>query len=160
MPRGVHFAISAAQAKRLLRADDDDELAEMVDEIEEEWKQAFETDKGWDALHRCFSNGSLELGEGASPLRLAIFGGNVLNEQADYFVVLLTPIQVSKVAKELGRVTESWLRGRYFDQEFPDYEGEKSDEDFAYTWSCFKGMPEFFASAAKAKKHVIFTVAE
>ncbi len=156
--RGVHFAIDSAQAKRLLAAEDDEALLEIVGEIEEEWDGAFETDKAWDALHRCFSNGTLDLGEGEPPLNLVFFGGKVLNQDDDYYVVLITPTEVSEVAAALPKVTEAWLRKRYFDLTFPDYQGEKSEEDFAYTWSSFQGMPKFFARAAKDKRHVVFTV--
>jgi hypothetical protein len=33
----------------------------------------------------------------------------------------------------------------------------KSDEDFEYTLSNFDGLPEFFARAAEAGRHVVFT---
>ena len=159
---GVHFAIKATTAKRLLKAEGDDEaLVELVqEEIVEEWDEArlFETDKAWDALHRCLSDGTLEVTAGTPPLNLCFFGGKVLNEESDYFVVLLTPAQVGKVAKALPKVTESELRKRYFDQKFPGYQGEKSEEDFDYTWTQFQGLPEFFARAAKEKRWVVFTV--
>jgi hypothetical protein len=156
--RGVHFAITSEQADQLLAADDDEELVGLVEAIEEEWDAAYETDKAWDALHRCLSNGTLNVLEGEPPLNRAFFGGKVLNEDDEYFVVLVTPAEVREVAAALGKVSESWLRSRYFDLSFPDYQGEKSEEDWGYTWSHFQGLPEFFAQAAKNERHVIFTV--
>ena len=155
---GVHFAITKGHAKRLLSAEDDDALAEIVEEIEDEWDEpfVFETDKGWDALHRCLSNGTLDPEEGEKPLSLTFFGGKMLNED----VVLLTPADVSDVAKALAGVTEKWLRGRYFDLPFPDYDGEKSEEDWAYAWGQLQGLPDWIARVAKAKRHVIFTVSQ
>ena len=158
--RGVHFAIDSDQAKRLLAAEDDDELISIVEEIEEEWDGAFESDKAWDALHRSLSNGTLDPEEGEPPLNTVFFGGKVLNQDDDYHVVLITPREVSEIATALAKVTEPWLRSRYDALEFPDYEGEKSDEDFAYTWSSFQGLPKFFSRAAKDKRHVIFTVSQ
>ena len=38
------------------------------------------------------------------------------------------------------QVTEPWLRGRYFDLDFPDYQGEKSEEDWDYTRTQFQGL--------------------
>jgi hypothetical protein len=57
-----------------------------------------------------------------------------------------------------AKVDEPWLRSRYFDVSFPNYRGEKSEEDWEYTWSNFQGLPEFFAQAANAGQYVIFTV--
>jgi hypothetical protein len=157
--RGVHFAINAEQAERLLAAEDDEELVEIVsEEIEEAWELAFETDKAWDALHRCLSNGTLNSLEGDPPLNRVFFGGRTLNKDDDYFVVLVTPAEVREIANALATVTESWLRSRYFDIPFPDYQAEKSEADWAYTLSNFHGLPEFFARAAGQGRYVIFTV--
>jgi hypothetical protein len=156
---GVHFSIDAAQAERLLGAADDDELLELVEEIEEEWADAFETDKAWDALHRCLSDGTLT-GEGKVPLDRVFFGGRTLNESDDYFVVLVTPAEVREIADALAKVDAAWLRGRYFELPFPDYQGEKSDEDWEYTLANFDGLPEFFARAAAAGRHALFTVSQ
>lgn len=157
--RGVHFAIEPSQAERLLAARDDEELVAIVqEEIEEAWEMPFETDKAWDALHRCLSNGTLDSGEGEPPLNRVFFGGKTLNENEDYFVVLVTPSEVGEIAAALANVTEAWLRSRYFDVPFPDYQGEKSDEDWQYTLGQFEGLPEFFARAASEGRYVIFTV--
>ena len=163
MTLGMHFAISYEQAMKLLKCKSDEDLVQLVEEeIEEESTQenSFQTDKGWDAIHRCLSDGTLDVRKGTRPLNLAVFGGNTLNKGADYFVVLLTPTEVREVAEALGNVTENWMKKRYFDQKFPDYQGEKSQEDWEYTWSSFDGMPEFFAKAAAHKQHVIFTVSQ
>jgi hypothetical protein len=156
--RGVHFAITASVTRRLRAADDDEELLEIVGEIEERWDKPnlFETDKAWDALMRCFGDGTLDVPD-ASPLELAFFAGDLLTEGDDSYVILITPSQVARAAAALARVTEAWLRERYDTLAFPGYAG-KSDADFAYTWSSFQGMPEFFAAAATAKRYVIFTV--
>jgi hypothetical protein len=155
---GVHFAIGVEQAKQLLDAADDDELIAIVEEIEAVWESAFETDKAWDALHRCLSDGSLNATSGQPPLSQVFFGGRVLNEEPDYFVVLTTPEQVKEIAEALAKVTKPWLRSRYFELPFPDYQGEKSEDDWEYTFAQFEGLPEFFARAANDGRHVIFTV--
>lgn len=160
--RGVHFAITAARAASLQAAEDDDELVAIVEAIEEEWKEpyVFESDKGWDALHRCLSDGTLDPGGGTPPLNKIFFGGEMLNEEDDYFVVLITPAEVQEIAVALRAVTEAWLRPRYFDVDFPDYQSDKSELDFEYTSSQLHGLPELFAAAASAGRHVIFTVSQ
>lgn len=158
--RGAHFAIERKTARWLLAAADDDELVAVVDELEEQWDRdhLFETDKAWDALHRCLSDGTLDPEAGEPPLNQCFFGGRMLNQEDEYFVVLLTPAAVKRVATALEAVTEAWLRERYFDLEFPDYDGEKEEEDFRSAWSSFVGLPAFFARAAEEKRYVVFTV--
>jgi hypothetical protein len=158
--RGVHFAITEQQAERLLGAEDDEQLVAIVGEIEDEWDLAYETDKAWDALHRCLSNGTLSSGEGEPPLNRVFFGGNTLNQEDDYFVVLVTPAQVKEIAIALASVTEPWLRRRYFDVDFPYYQGEKSEDDWQYALGYFELLPDFFARAASAERCVIFTVSQ
>ena len=157
---GVHFAITAEEAERLLAAEDDDELRELVEEIEERWEHVYETDKAWDALHRCLSNGTLKVAEGDPPLNRVFFGGRTLNQEDDYFVVLVTPVEVREIATALAHMAEPWLRSRYFDVPFPDYQVDKSQDDWQYTLEHFQGLPEFFARAAAAGRHVIFTVSQ
>lgn len=156
---GVHFAITKAQVKALRNAEDDDELVELVEEIEESDDVLhFDSDKAWDGLHRCLSDGTLDPDGGARPLNLVFFGGEMLNEDDAYFVVLLEPKEVREVAAALADVGPDWIRERYRALEFPEYEEPKSEEDLGYLVSSFEGLPAFFARAAKEKLHVIFTV--
>lgn len=157
--RGVHFAIDASQAARLLGAEDDDELVALVtEEMEEEWELAFETDKAWDALHRCLSDGTLEPDGGTPPLNRVFFGGRILNEDDDYFVVLATPDEVREIAQALAAIGPDWIAERYDTLAFPDYQAVKSEEDRHYTLAAFEGLPAFYARAAREGRHVIFTV--
>ena len=100
MSLGMHFAITYEQAMKLLQCKSDEDLAAMVqEEIEEVSNEdnSFQTDKAWDAIHRCLSNGTLDVRQGTRPLNMAIFGGKILNKEANTFVVLLTPTE------EIGR---------------------------------------------------------
>ena len=163
MTLGMHFAVSYEQAMKLLKCKSDEDLVTMVqEEIEANAgeENSFQTDKAWDALHRSLSNGTLDVRQGERPLALAFLGGNILNRDSGYFVVLLTPTEVNQVAGALAKVTEDGLKKRYFDQKFPNYQGEKSQEDWEYSWSSFQGLPDFFARAAARKQHVIFTVGQ
>jgi hypothetical protein len=160
--RGVHFAVTTDRAEALLAAEDDDALVAIVEEIEEEWDESFvhESDKGWDALHRCLSDGTLDPERGEPPLNKVFFGGQMLNESDDYFVVMVTPSEVKEIAVALRSVTDEWLRRRYLELEFPDYQGEKSEEDFEYSAGQLDGLPALFAAAADAGRYVIFTVSQ
>lgn len=158
--RGVHFAVDAGVVARLLVAETDDEVMAIVEEVEESWERPFlfETDKAWDAAHRCLSDGTLDLGGGSYPLSHAILGGRQLHDGDDYLVALVTAEQVPDVAAALAPVDEAWLRARYATLESSDYRPYFSAEDLAYTWENVRGLAEFFGIAAGAGRAVIFTV--
>src|SRR4029079_6217404 len=124
MTIGMHFAIPYEQAMKLLQCKSDGELVTMVEEEIEEGSNednSFQTDKAWDPIHRCLSNGTLDVRQGTRPLNLTIVGGNILNQDPDSFVVLLTHTEVTQVGEALAQVTEEWMKKKYFDQKFPDY---------------------------------------
>ena len=73
---GVLFALTDADAPRLLAAEGPDAVMSIVEEIEEKWDEAWlaQTDKSWDAIHRSLSNGTRFHDEGEYPLNRAILG--------------------------------------------------------------------------------------
>ena len=158
--RGVYFALSDEDLKKLLKAKDDQErLSILQDEIEQKWDEEwlYEMDKSWDALHRCLTDGSLGFNKGAKPLSLCVLGGKQLYSGDDYIVSLKTPSEVADLARALPSITEQDLRKRYF--ALPsDYGMNFDEQDFQYTWDYLSGLPDFFAKAAAAGRHVVFTV--
>ncbi len=57
--RGVFFALSSAEKEGLLALGSDKERIEYVqEEIEAAWDEAhlLQTDKAWDAIHRCLTD--------------------------------------------------------------------------------------------------------
>jgi Domain of unknown function (DUF1877) len=159
--RGVHFAITLADMNDLLSAPDDDHLMKIVERVEAAWDVAniAETDKAWNAIHRCLTDGSLLYDGGTYPLNLVICGGRQLHKGDDYTIALVTPGQVKDAAAAIETVTEAWMRDRYFSLIKPaEYDGEHGDEDFAYTWEWFGGLRELFLNAASRERAVIFTV--
>jgi hypothetical protein len=162
MTLGVHFAIDAEAANRLLTATDDDQVDALVEEIEEDTigVDFCETDKAWDAIHRSLTDGYLGYDNGTFPLNAVILGGAQVHEGDDYIVSLLTPEQVREVARAAADVDQATLRAGYDRIDVEDYGPEFGDEDFAYTWSNYSDLVPFFQRAAEAGQHVIFTVAQ
>ncbi len=159
--RGVHFAVTAAQEKALLAAKSDRKLMELVEEIEQAWEEPFvsETDKAWNALHRCLTDGSLRYKSGEYPLNHCICGGRQLFRGRDYTVAFVSAPQVKNVAAALAKTTKPWMRKRYDQMDPEEYdEVEMGDEDFEYTWENFLGLRRFYQKAAEAGRAVIFTV--
>jgi hypothetical protein len=84
--RGVHFAITVEQADALLAAEGDDALMKLVEAIEQAWDKdnLAESDKAWDAMHRCLADGQLDHGNGTYPLNHCVLGPRQLHEGDDY----------------------------------------------------------------------------
>ncbi|GIE77043.1 hypothetical protein Aph02nite_29930 [Actinoplanes philippinensis] len=155
---GVHFAITAEQEKLLLDADgDDDAVSEILGDLEEEWPDddlKVDTDKAWDAIHRCLTDGTLDPDAGDPPLSLAVAGGRHLHDEM--YVVHVTAAEVREVAAALLDIDEAWLRERFGDFG-DDYDGAADEQDFQYTWSNLADLRDFYQRAAAAGRAVIFT---
>ena len=161
--RGVFFALTAAERERLLAYETDRErLGYVLEEIEQAWdeKHLLQTDKAWDAIHRCLTDGTLIIGPDPKPLGKVILGGRQLYSNTERFIInLIEADVVPEVAVALKAVTEEWMRNRYDRLRDTDYPQDfVSDQDWQYTWDWFSGIPDFFAHAAEEHRSVIFTV--
>jgi hypothetical protein len=160
--RGVLFAITQEQAQRLqaARGNNAAVLSIVQDEIEEAWDEEHlcQTDKAWDAIHRCLGGGTLQSGKGS--LSLCILGGEQLHMNDSYIVSLLTHEQVKSVAEAIRRLNKEWFRDAYFRIDPADYAlpGQLNEEDFEYTWAYFEDVREFYERAADEGRWSIFTV--
>ncbi|MET7403437.1 YfbM family protein [Dactylosporangium sp. NPDC005572] len=160
--RGMFFALTGDQEAALMATRDDDEVRALVEEIEMgDWDGEpldCETDKAWDAMHRCLSDGTLGSGRGLSPLDMTVLGVGNHHEGDDYVVTHVPANEVVQVAAALEAVDEAWMRQRYDRIDPTDYQGELSDEDFEYTWYWFTQVRDFYRKTAAAGRAVIFTV--
>ncbi|WP_229074949.1 YfbM family protein [Actinoplanes sp. DH11] len=157
---GVYFAITPEQEQSLLAADDNDEVADILEDLEESWSDAtlrVDTDRAWDAIHRCLAEGTLDPDSGEYPLSHAVLGGRHLHDE--YYVVHLAASQVRDVSEALQAVDPAWFRRRFDAIDDPDYDGARDAADFDYTWTNFVDVREFYARAAAAGRPVIFTAA-
>ena len=159
--RGVHFAITQEEYEKLMNIQSDEELINFIqNEFEEKWDEEwlFETDKAWDAIHRSLTDGKLEWENGIFPLKEVIIGGKNIYKGDDYIISIVTPQNVPIVAKALEKIDKKILQQGYSQIEQSDYDEEVGEEDFEYTWSSFKGLPQLFSKASLAGRAVIFTV--
>src|SRR5689334_9658536 len=101
--RGVHFSLSPDEVRKLESLKSDKDRLEYVqEEIEEEFFDSreddlVETDKAWDAIHRCLTDGTLSVVAGR-PLDLVVLGGRALYAGDDYIMTLKTPAEVKAAA--------------------------------------------------------------
>lgn len=161
--RGVLFALTDNQADRLLAASEqgDDQVKEIYEELDALWgtENLQETDKAWDSIHRCLSDGTTLLDGGTYPLNRTILGGRQLYLGDDYIVAFVTKYEVKVVATALKAVTKPWMRERFFQLIHTDYPKEYVDDEvFEYTWEYSEATRDFYRHAAKADRAVVFTV--
>jgi hypothetical protein len=157
--RGVHFAITVEQADALVAADSDDALMALIDELEEAWDadNTAESDKAWDAIHRCLTDGQLGAGNGEYPLSHCILGPRQLHRGSHYLVSLVLPHEVVDVAHALELATPEWMTTRYERIVPKDYAPEYGPEDLAYTLANLDDVRALFRKAAVRKRAVVFT---
>jgi len=158
--RGVHFALAEDDVRRLLAADGNEAILSIVAEIEKRWDEAWlaESDKAWDAMHRCLSNGTLYYDEGEYPLNRTVLGGKHLYDAEDTVVAYVAPSEVKDVAAALAPLTEEAFRTRYDAIDPDEYNGEHGKEDFDTTWSWFQRVRDLYRKAAAGGRAVVFTV--
>jgi hypothetical protein len=141
---------------------DRDRIDYIQEDIEEAWDEAhiLETDKAWDAIHRCLTDGKLTIGSATTPLGKLILGGTQLYSDTDEYIVnLIEHGELSEISAALKTVTKDWMNARYLQLKSTDYPAEGiSEDDFQYTWEWFSGIPDFIARADNEGRAVIFTV--
>ena len=160
--RGVFFALTDVQEAALMATRNDAEVRGFIEDVEMgDWDGEpldCETDKAWDAMHRCLSDGTLGSGRRLTPLDMAVLGGGHHHEGEDYIVAHLRADEVVRVAAALETVDQSWMRQRYDRIDADSYQGFISEEDFEYTWYWFEQVRDFYRRAADLNRAVVFTV--
>lgn len=173
----VLFALNEQEVKNLLEIERNKRSDYMHQEIEEVFFDDFpeylcELDKSWDAMHRMLTDGKLDFENKIQPLCNVIFGGEfvygltrqpsgevVVSEgEEDEYMILKTPQQVAEIVGVLPGITKEECRECYYKIDSEDYGMEPDEEDFEYTWEYFQKSLEFWKTAAKEKRYVLFTV--
>ncbi len=159
--RGVHFALSDADAQSLFDCPEDDRPDLISEEIEEnyfdnsrEW--LCETDKAWDAIHRALAENDLSYIY-KKPLDGVVMGGEQLYFGDDYIISFKDSSKVKDIAAQLDGVDEADFKRRYYETDQEDDGISLSDENFDYTWSNLVDLIDFYKRAAEANRSVIFT---
>lgn len=158
---GVHFAVAAESERELLAAADAgdvDAVGELLADLEENWPQpqlSVDTDKAWDEIHRCLTDGSLDPDGGEYPLSHAVLGGRHLHDE--YYVVHVSATEVGDVAAALRDIDRAWLRRRFDTLDATEYGGPRDDTGFAYVWQNLVDLRDFYARAARSGRAVLFT---
>jgi len=154
------------------RERDEYAMEEIGEKIEDEW--FVETDKAWDAMHRCLGEfppdtpymwpekeaGSWALPEnhGSYPLKIAVLGGKALDEnRSDFFLRLIESEQLPDLVEAIDKIDEDDMRERYFKHckgAWPEY----GEEDFGYTWAYFEEVRDFFREMKDKGRAILFSV--
>lgn len=157
---GVHTALDGADEANLLSLKSDEERYEfLTEEIEERYFKtpfAAESDKAWDAIHRCFDNGKLTY-DASTPLRMVVLGGTPLYDEDDYIIVYKSADDVREISGALQNVTADALRRLHDQIDEREYGGRLDQQHWEYVWHWFEGVRGLYARAAEANRAVVFT---
>ncbi|GAA4469528.1 YfbM family protein [Novipirellula rosea] len=159
--RGVHFALTDEQREQLLAIVESqgDVISFIQEDIEEQWDTEWlcETDKAWDTIHRCLTDGTLS-DDDSTPFHWCVLNGSRVYVGDDYIVSFVDAPNVKQVSEAIAPLSESEFRTRYNAIDQQDYGVPLSDEDFKYTWSYFTALRDLFSRAATANRSVLFSV--
>ncbi len=162
--RGVHFAIDEATLIGLLSTSAAGRADFVANEIEENWDAHFatETDKAWPLIHASLQGSDPEA-DGLErmydePVSWAVLGREFLDSDPSYLIALIRSQDVSAVANFLNGMSADDIVGRL--SAAIDHFGCKNvgAAEARYAGEWFPNLQQFFQRAAKAKRHVIFTV--
>lgn len=156
------FAMDDDDARRLCDVRDDSSrrvfITETIEEREFGGQWACETDKAWDALHRCLAAGTLDPAGGTYPLNHTILGGEQLHRRDSYVISYKTPAQVRDIALALADVDIDSLRILHNNLDADDYGAPLDDEHLEYMCGYFANIVAFYQRAAAAGRGVVFSV--
>jgi hypothetical protein len=156
---GVHIALTAEQEQDVWTHFYDETILGLVEALraDDDGEHRQRTDKAWDPIHRCLSDGTLVWDAGRWPLRGAILGGESLYFSEDFVVMLLERYEVVEVAGALDVVTQDWFRGRFLALPSHGYQGATDEDAFDYTWYWFERLRAFFRKTADEGRSMVFT---
>jgi hypothetical protein len=161
--RGVHFAIDDDTLSGLLATPWTERSDFVANEIEENWDANFatETDKAWALIHSALQRSDPEV-DGLErsvdePSSWAILGREFVNCEDGYLICLTRSTDVPAISQHLEKIDANDIAEQLkVNIEFFNCERVgPSDADYGGEW--YSGLKEFYAKAAEARRHVIFT---
>ena len=158
--QGIHWALDIVEREVLDEIKSDRGLLAFSELImrgrDEKWYQ--QTDKAWEAIHRCLADGTFDYRWSPDPLYNCILSGENLYEgqPETYYSTFLDPPEVKAVAVAIQSITKEEMQRRYFTIDPKEYEHSVSEEDFHYTWEWFVRLQAFFQRAAEDNRGMLF----
>ncbi|PIE54227.1 MAG: hypothetical protein CSA35_06690 [Dethiosulfovibrio peptidovorans] len=165
--RGMHFSLRNEDVERLMAAKNDREVLDFVQkDIEARWDEEnlVASDKAWDAIHRCLTDGTLKCKNNDTKEKM-ILGGKQLYKGNDYIISFKDTDEVREVFKAIKGIEKDWfsskfynLKKKFFWFSWSQYDGPLDENDFEYTWSYFLELRGFFKKVSEHNQTVIFIV--
>lgn len=160
MELGMYFALDDSQAKRLLDQVGTESLDDLLDEIEENDSAVLrcECDKAWDAILCALSPDGYERSDRTWPGHGVVLGERDLNVDVfDRLVSYSTPEAVQQVSDYLAGLSKDDFELLYGAMPEENRQDEYGTEECSYAWGWLEQVRSFFADAAEARLHVVFT---
>ena len=157
MKESFHFALDREDAKQLFGCRDETALRDVVQQWAEsdliwEEQRVVRCAACWPALHRCLSDGSLDLDGGEFPLNHVFLGGRSMANNELLLVALVRPDMVPMVAQAMASLSREELQQAYENLE----ESQRETADFEAIWNAFETARDFFARSAEQRHAVAF----
>ena len=157
--RGIYYAVTPQQSLEIFSKSNTNDIISYLDDIgENQEDQNFQyLDKSWDAIHRCLTDGTLYDNAGHYPLNRCVLGGVALYDKEDFIVRFVSAQEVKDISDAFGHIDRGWVYNQYTNLKFPNYQhGEKSEEDFEYTWNYLEQAISFYSRASSLNKAIVF----
>ncbi len=158
--QGIHYALDIVEQEVMDEIRSDGALFSFLEIImrhrPKKWYQ--ETDKAWEAIHRCLADGTFDYKHSPDPLHNCILSGDNLydGESQTWYISSLNPTEVKEVAAALKPISKPWMKRQYQTIDPKEYGWPLSEEDFEYTWHWFLPLRRFYSLAAKHDRAVVF----
>jgi hypothetical protein len=158
---GYHIALSREHAKRVFANKDDASLPPLIAELlgDKALKangQVLEVKKTWDAIHRCFTDGTLDPEGGDFPLNHVILGGKQLHKGDDYIAVVVRPDMVTFIAEGLHDLKEPDFRKSFFALGEKGYDQPINEKEYSFVWHMVHEIRTFFEFCDEERFAVLF----
>lgn len=125
-----------------------------------------ETDKAWDAIHRCLTDGTLK-SKAKSILENAILGGTSLYKGKGYIIIYNSAEKMPELAGALKNIKKDDFKTNYYKLNnkkpflwfnLDSYDGPLNDDDLEYSWAYLEDLKVFINKTSIAKRSLLFTV--
>jgi hypothetical protein len=159
---GYYIALSRDHAKRVFANKDDATLPPLIAEFKSDKalkanSQILEVKRTWDAIHRCLTEGTLDVEAGDFPRNHVVLGGKKLHNGDDYVAVVVRPDMVTFIAEALHEIKEPDFRKCFFALADKGYDQPINEKEYSFIWHTIQEIRAFFEYCDEERFAVLFT---
>lgn len=158
---GYHLLLDREAAKKLFAQPSPAAMRDLVRDLAQSPEnrkrgRVLDLGAGWQSLHRCLLDGTLDANSGEPPLNNFTLGAKMLYQGDDAYLTLIRPDMAPYVAEALAEVDYQTLHSNYWKLDPQTYGQPLTDKDFEKLWVLFQLVRDFFEYAASELAAVVF----